>query len=101
MRWIRGNLSILFAPQASGADASLLILDHEKKTVEYAMRSLAHYSKSDADKDISDGEFMYFVFCFWLWSFESGFSFGLVSWFFVFVFRFGSGFAFYTQYRSF
>jgi len=51
MKWMRGSISILFKGEDGG---QVLILDHEKKTIEYAMKNLAGLSKSDLNKDVNE-----------------------------------------------
>jgi hypothetical protein len=51
MKWVRGNISIVFKGEDGG---QVMILDHDNKTIEHAMQSLAGLNKADLNKDVNE-----------------------------------------------
>eukprot|EP00005_Dracoamoeba_jomungandri_P007668 CAMPEP_0174272820 /NCGR_PEP_ID=MMETSP0439-20130205/52529_1 /TAXON_ID=0 /ORGANISM="Stereomyxa ramosa, Strain Chinc5" /LENGTH=442 /DNA_ID=CAMNT_0015363613 /DNA_START=151 /DNA_END=1479 /DNA_ORIENTATION=+ len=53
MKWIRGDVSILFST-LNPEKASILFLDHDKKTIEDAMDGLTEYKREELVRDIRE-----------------------------------------------
>jgi len=51
MKWIRGNISVMFNGESGG---KVMLIDHDRKSVQHAMQSLADLNKSDLTKDVNE-----------------------------------------------